>query len=249
MDLKGKKIIVTGGVRGLGRAIVDRLLAEEAVPAVLDKDRDACASLKKGLPDICVVPCDLSDPQQVTLAIADCCQRLGGLDGLVNNAGYIFSAPLIKMTAGGIETHSVDAWNSVLAANLHSVFHTTSAVAAYMARNRIRGVIVNVSSISAAGNAGQSAYAAAKAGVNALTVTWARELAAFRIRVAGLSPGFSDTASTRNALSQPVLDETLSRVPLKRLGKPEEIADGVVWILKNDYFCGKTLSLDGGLAL
>jgi 3-oxoacyl-[acyl-carrier protein] reductase len=217
--------------------------------AVLDKDSSACKALTSALPNVFALECDLADSDMTARAIAGCVEKLGGLDVLINNAGRIFSSPLIRLTSSGVETHSPHDWNSVLDANLNSVFNATSHAAAYMVRHRVKGIIVNISSISAAGNPGQSAYAAAKAGVNALTATWAKELAPLRIRVAGLAPGFSDTQSTHSALSAPVLEDTVSKVPLKRLGKPEEIADGVIWILKNDYYCGKILELDGGLII
>jgi 3-oxoacyl-[acyl-carrier protein] reductase len=118
-----------------------------------------------------------------------------------------------------------------------------------MMTTRTKGVIVNISSVSAGGNPGQSAYAAAKAGVNALTAVWAKELGPLGIRVVAIAPGFTETDSTRAAMSETALQETIKRVPMRRLGKPEEIADGVLFAIKNDFCNGKVLALDGGLVI
>ena len=117
------------------------------------------------------------------------------------------------------------------------------------ARNRTSGLIVNISSVSAAGNAGQSAYSAAKAGVNALTATWAKELAPWGVRVAGLAPGYIDMGSTVAALSESRLKEIKSETPLRRLGTIEELSQALISIIHNDFFHGKTLELDGGLVV
>jgi 3-oxoacyl-[acyl-carrier protein] reductase len=138
-------------------------------------------------------------------------------------------------------------WNKVLAADLSSVFYMTVCVVEKMITTRTRGVVVNISSVSSSGNAGQSAYSAAKAGVNALTAVWAKELGPMGIRVVALAPGFTDTDSTKDAVSEAALRETVKKVPLRRLGKPAEIADGVVSVIRNDFFNGKVFELDGGL--
>jgi len=118
-----------------------------------------------------------------------------------------------------------------------------------MITTRTKGVIVNISSVSAGGNAGQSAYSAAKAGVNALTAVWAKELSPLGIRVVAVAPGFTETESTKETVSEATLRETVKKVPLRRLGKPEEIAEGVLGAIRNDFFNGKVLELDGGLII
>ena len=135
----------------------------------------------------------------------------------------------------------------MLAADLSSVFYMSSCVVEKMVTTRTKGVIVNISSVSAGGNAGQSAYSAAKAGVNALTAVWAKELSPMGIRVVAVAPGFTETDSTKEAVSEAVLREVIKKVPLRRLGRPEEIADGVLSVIKNDFFNGKVFELDGGL--
>ncbi len=247
MILKGKKVILTGGVRGLGRAIFENLLAKEAQLAIFDLDAAGLAALKEMHPKVYCVECDVSDDKWVEKAIGQFHETYGAADVLINNAGILYSAPLVRIGLGGIEKHDVNMWHKVLATNLNSVFFMTAYVVEKMITSRTKGVIINISSISSSGNMGQSAYSAAKAGVNALTATWSKELAPMGIRVAALAPGFSDTESTKIALSESVLNETIKKVPLRRLGKPEEIANGVAWIIENDFFNGKILSLDGGM--
>lgn len=247
MDIRGKRVIVTGGVRGLGRHMVDKLVSREAAVTVFDLDAQGLDQLRNQQGGVSCVECDVSNYEQVVEATAQYHERFGAADVLINNAGILYSAPLVKLTPTGIERHDPAMWNKVLAADLSSVFYMTACVVEQMIAMRTKGVIVNISSVSASGNAGQSAYSAAKAGVNALTATWAKELSIMGIRVAAVAPGFTETESTKQALSEAVLRETLKRVPLRRLGKPEEIADGVLCVLENDFFNGKVLELDGGL--
>jgi 3-oxoacyl-[acyl-carrier protein] reductase len=249
VELRGKKVIVTGGVRGLGRRTVERLVSKGAEVTVFDLDAAGLAELGREGGVAGCVECDVSDYAQVAAATARFHEERGAADVLVNNAGVLYSAPLVRITPAGIERHDAAEWNRVLAADLSSVFYMTACVVEKMVATRTRGVIVNISSVSAAGNAGQSAYSAAKAGVNALTATWAKELSLMGIRVAAVAPGFTETESTREALSEAVLRETVKRVPLRRLGRPEEIADGVVHVIENDFFNGKVFELDGGLIL
>ena len=249
MNVHGKKIIVTGGVRGLGRAMVNQLIAKEAAVTVFDLDSKGLVDLKAQQRDVNCVECDVSNYEQVIATTNHYHETFGAADVLINNAGVLYSAPLVKITAAGVERHDVAMWNKILAADLSSVFLMTLCVVEKMITTRTKGVIVNISSVSAAGNAGQSAYSAAKAGVNALTAVWAKELSLMGIRVVAVAPGFTETESTKQALSETVLRETVKKVPLKRLGRPEEIADGVLSVIENDFFNGKVFELDGGLVL
>lgn len=249
MELAGKKVIVTGGARGLGRRTVAKLAAKGAEVTVFDLDRAGLEELRRTGEAANCVECDVSDYEQVAAATARFHEERGAADVLVNNAGVLYSAPLVRITPSGIERHDAAEWNRVLAADLSSVFYMTACVVERMVATRTRGVVVNVSSVAAAGNAGQSAYSAAKAGVNALTATWAKELSLMGIRVAAVAPGFTETESTRAALSEAVLRETVKRVPLRRLGTPDEIADGILHVIENDFFNGKVFELDGGLVL
>jgi len=249
MELRGKKAIVTGGVRGLGRAMVEKLIANGTAVTVFDLNAAGLDELRKQESLVNCVECDVSDYEQVIKATSEYHEQFGAVDVLINNAGILYSEPLIKVTSEGVARHDAAMWNKVLAADLSSVFYMTVCVVEKMITTRTRGVIVNISSVSASGNAGQSAYSAAKAGVNALTAVWAKELGLMGIRVIGVAPGFTDTDSTKEAVSEAALRETVKKVPLRRLGKPAEIADGVVSVIQNDFFNGKVLELDGGLTV
>lgn len=249
MELRGKKAIVTGGVRGLGRCIVDALIAKESAVTVFDINSDGLTDLKRQQGSVNCIECDVANYEQVIAATARYHADFNAADVLINNAGILYSAPLVRMTASGVEKHDVAMWNKVLAADLSSVFHMTSCIVEKMITTRTKGVIVNISSVSAGGNAGQSAYSAAKAGVNALTATWAKELSPMGIRVVAVAPGFIETESTKEAMSDSALQEIVRKVPLKRLGRPDEIARGVVSVIENDFFNGKVYELDGGLVI
>ena len=249
MELSGKKVIVTGGVRGLGRAMVDSLIKNDAVVTVFDLNIAGLDELRKQQANVTCVECDVSDYDQVVTATSRYHDDFSAADILINNAGILYSEPLIRITPAGVRKHDPAMWNKVLAADLSSVFYMTSCVVEKMITTRTRGVIVNISSVSAAGAAGASAYSAAKSGVNALTAAWAKELSPMGIRVVAVAPGFTDTDSTKEAVSETALRETIKRVPLRRLGKPEEIAAGVLSVIGNDFFNGKVMELDGGLII
>jgi 3-oxoacyl-[acyl-carrier protein] reductase len=249
MELRGKRVIVTGGVRGLGRCLVEELIAMEAVVTVFDINSQMLADLCKKYSNLNCFECDVANYEQVVDVTTRYHAEFKSADVLVNNAGILYSAPLIKISATGIEKHDVAMWNKVLATDLSSVFYMTACIVEKMVSTRTKGVIVNISSVSASGNAGQSAYSAAKAGVNALTATWAKELSLMGIRVVAIAPGFVETDSTKEALSEVALQEITKRIPLRRLGKPKEIVHGVISVIENDFFNGKVYELDGGLVI
>lgn len=249
MELKDKKIIVTGGVKGIGNSLVWKLISEGAIVGVFDIDAEGLKDLTENNQSIYCIECDVSDYEQVESSVDKFYKEFRKIDVLVNNAGLIYSSPLVSLTPGGMKKHNVDMWNKVIATDLYSVFYMTVNVVEKMISDRTKGVIVNISSVSASGNPGQTAYSAAKAGVNALTATWAKELSLLGIRVVGIAPGFTDTESTRQALSEGVLKDVIKKVPLRRLGKADEIADGILSIIENDFFNGKVFELDGGLIL
>jgi 3-oxoacyl-[acyl-carrier protein] reductase len=248
VDLEGKAILVTGGASGIGLAVVRRLLSEGCKIGVVDivqtPDQDV-----SGTGEVDFYSCDITDIERVQEVVNCFSEKHGRVHGLVNNAGILHSEPLVGFSIDGIRKHEVEAWSRVIDCNLNSVFYMGVSVAEKMLKTRTKGVIINISSICASGNPGQGAYSAAKAGVNALTRSWARELGPMGIRVGGVAPGFTDIPSTSRALSVQMLKETVSRVPLRRLANVEEIADGVCFGLKNDFFNGRILEIDGGLPL
>ncbi len=173
----------------------------------------------------------------------------GSVDGLINNAGTNRDALLVKVKDGKVQGKmSLADFNTVIAVDLVGVFLCGREAAVHMIEGGRGGVIINISSISRAGNIGQTNYSAAKAGVAAMTVTWAKELARYKIRVAGIAPGFCDTRMVAK-IKPAIRDRIVSMIPLKRLAQPEEIARTALFILQNDFYDGRVLEIDGGLRL
>lgn len=248
MDIEGKKVIVTGGATGIGKSIVEKLLFENAIVGVFNRPSKAFTELNSR-PNVYCNICDVSNPDQVRIAVNEFFNEFGSIDVLINNAAVLEDRPLISISSKGLQKHEISLWKKILETNLSSVFYMTSNVVEKMFIKRTKGVIINVSSISSTGNPGQTAYSATKAGVNALTKTWSKELNFLGIRVAGISPGFTKTEMILGGNRKRFLDEWIQKIPLKRLAEPSEIADGVIFIIKNDYFHGKILEIDGGVRL
>lgn len=249
MEIEGKKIVVTGGANGIGKALVGRLMSEGAVVGVFDIDDDALFTLADEYRGLFCRTCDVSRADDVKTAVEDFYQTKGSIDVLVNNAGIVHNELLINVGKDGLQAHCFESWEKIIATNLSSTFLVTKEVVVRMVSKRIKGVIINVSSIAAKGNAGQSAYSASKAGINALTVTWAKELGNWGIRVAGIAPGFAKTETTIKSMSESTLHEWVKKTPTRRLATPDEIAEGILFIIKNDFFNGRILAIDGGLRL
>ncbi|MGM0703674.1 MAG: SDR family oxidoreductase [Pseudomonadota bacterium] len=253
MQLDKRVIAITGGARGLGFAMAERLGREGARPALLDVDRgaldEAVTRLHQVGIDASAFVVDVADEASVQQAFADVAAALGPVSGLVNNAGILRDALLIKARDGKVEKRmSLSNWQQVIDVNLTGVFLCGREAATQMVEAGHEGVIVNISSISRAGNMGQSNYAAAKAAVVSLTSTWAKELARYGIRSGAVAPGFIETDMTAS-MRQDMLDKLTAGVPLKRLGQPEDIAESVAFIFANDYFTGRVIECDGGLRL
>jgi 3-oxoacyl-[acyl-carrier protein] reductase len=247
MDLKNKKVIITGGCSGIGRQLVDTLIEECSIVGVLDINKSAFKEINKISPNVFCYECDVTNPYSVEEAVENFYNKFGSIDILVNNAGVLYSSPLVGLTLKGLKKHSYEDWTDVINTNLNSLFYVSANVVEKMLEQRVKGVIVNISSVCSAGNAGQSAYSAAKAGVNALTSTWSKELSSIGIRVVGISPGYIDTNSTRKALSDSNIENIRQEIPLKRLALTHEIIDSILFAIKNDFFNGKILEIDGGL--
>ncbi len=252
MQLQDKVIIVTGGGQGLGRAMGEYLASKGARLALVDLNQerldDAVAACKAAGGDARAYLCNVANDEQVTDMVARVAEDFGGLHGLVNNAGILRDGLLLKVKDGEISKMSLAQWQAVIDVNLTGVFLCTREVAAKMVELKSEGAIVNISSISRAGNMGQTNYSAAKAGVASATVVWAKELARYGIRVAGVAPGFIETEMVAS-MKPEALEKMTSGIPLRRMGKPAEIAHSVAYIFENDYYTGRILELDGGLRL
>ena len=246
MEVKGAVALVTGGAQGLGLAIARRLVDEGATVVVADRNAEALVTLPTGLEGVTM---DVTDPEQVKTVVAGIVERHGRVDILVNNAGVIFSEPFVNIMNPAGMMHDYGRFRASLTVNLDSVFIVTAAVVEHMVKRRTKGAIVNISSITACGNEGQTAYSAAKAGVNAMTVTWSKELGRWGIRSNAVAPGFIGTDSTRNALNETVLKHIQSNTPLRRLGHAEEVAHAVIALIENEFINGTVLDVNGGLTI
>jgi 3-oxoacyl-[acyl-carrier protein] reductase len=250
MNIEGSRILITGGARGIGRALVEGLLDDGALVGVFEKDALACKCLAEDYSSrVLTWECDVSDPVQVDRAVNSAWNSGFIPDILINNAGIIHSEPLVNISKKSDRIHSREAWRNVMAADLDSVFYVTSKVVDGMVQRRSKGVVISISSISANGNPGQSAYSAAKAGVNALTKTWAKELGALGIRFIAIAPGFLDTPSTINALNENSISRLQQQIPLRKLGTTTAIHLAARAIIENDYINGTVIEVDGGLSI
>lgn len=244
MELEGAIALVTGGAKGLGLAIAAHLKERGARVVVVDLDAEAVAALPADMEGRIL---DVTRPDDAKAMVKEVVERHGRVDVLVNNAGVIYSEPMVNIMNPAGMMHDYVRFRNSITANLDSVFIMASAVVEQMVMRRTKGVIVNISSISACGNEGQTAYSAAKAGVNAMTITWSKELGRLGIRCNAVAPGFIDTNSTRYALNESILKHIQSNTPLRRLGKATEVAKAVAALIDNDFINGAVLNVDGGL--
>lgn len=242
--LKGKVAIVTGGAQGIGATIARRFAEDGAEVIIGDQNlglglATALAIQKVTGQVVYFHPLDVGDPASIEAFVSDALALSDGhIDILVNNAGITRDATLLKM-------HLKD-FDAVMNVNLRGVFLMTQAVAKYMVAQG-SGVILNASSVVANGNFGQTNYAAAKAGVEAMTVTWARELAKHGVRVNAVAPGFTNTPMTA-PLPEKAKERTIASTPLGRFGTPEEIANVYAFLASHDarFITGQIIKVDGG---
>lgn len=253
MEVSGKTVVITGGGRGIGRALAERLGREGARVALLDVNLADLETTRAALEATGVMArsyeVNVAVEEQVVAAMDRIMSDFGRLDVMVNNAGILRDAMLVKAKDGGITGKmSLAQWQAVIDVNLTGVFLCGREAAERMIRGGSGGVIINISSVSRHGNAGQSNYSAAKAGVAALTVVWAKELARYGIRTGTISPGGTRT-DILSSMRPEMLDKLLAPVPLRRFGEPEEIAAAAAFVVSNDYFSGRSIDLDGGFRI
>lgn len=253
MNVKGKTILITGGGRCLGRAMALAFASKGARLAIVGIKEgvvtEAAALCQESGAEAKAYVADVSDESAMVDLFDQVVNDFQSLDGLINNAGITRDALLVKAKGGKVVGKmSLADWRAVIDIDLMGVFLCGREAAAKMIELGTPGVILNISSLGRAGNFGQTNYGAAKAGVAAMTVTWAKELARHRIRVGAIAPGFCETRLVADMRAD-ALDRVKAGIPLKRLGRPEEIAHSALFVFENDYFTGRVLEVDGGLRI
>lgn len=247
MLLDGKTALVTGASRGIGRAIALRLAAEGAHVAInyagnTAKAEETKAAIEAAGGKAALFQADVSDSAQVEQMVAAVTEEFGTIDILVNNAGITRDGLLMRMKE--------EDFDAVLDTNLKGIFHVTKAVSKLMMKKRA-GRIVNMASVvGIMGNAGQTNYAAAKAGVIGFTKSAAREFAARGITVNAVAPGFIATDMTA-AMPEKAKETTLAAIPLRRMGEPEDVANAVAFLVSDQasYITGQVVKVDGGMVM
>lgn len=248
MKLSDLKIIVTGGAQGMGAYFATKLLEAGAKVAAGDVNEEGLAKLPEG---IFRRKLDVSNEAECEAFVAWAHESMGGLNGLVNNAGILRDGLLVKKdkATGQVVKLTAAQWNAVIGVNLTgATFMVREVVAKMVATETKPGVVVNMSSVARHGNRGQSNYVAAKASLAANTVTWAREFAPFGVRVGAIAPGMIETPMTQG-MNQKARDALVASVPVGRIGVPEDIWLAVKFVLECDYFNGRTIDVDGGLVM
>jgi 3-oxoacyl-[acyl-carrier protein] reductase len=246
-DLVGKRVVVTGGAAGIGRATAERFALEGARVSIWDRNEEIGRGTAQAIgADFRAV--DVSSTTSVEAAAGSVIALFGGVDILVNNAGILRDGQLLKYKDGALLGAMTDEiFDSVISINLRGVFTCTRALAPAMIASG-GGVVLNASSVVALyGNFGQTNYMAAKAGVIGMTRTWARELGRHNIRVNAVAPGLIDTDMTRG-MPEKVLAEMKTHTPLRRLGTPDDIANAYAWLASDQaaFVTGAVISVDGG---
>jgi 3-oxoacyl-[acyl-carrier protein] reductase len=244
--LSGKTCIVTGGSKGIGRAVV-RLFAREGCKVFYfsrseAEDAKALEEAAAGDGSIRWIACDVGDEAAVNAAVETVVSEAGDIDALVNNAGVTRDGLVFRM--------SLEDWETVLRTNLTSAFLVSRAVARLMIKRR-SGSIVNVSSVvGMTGNGGQTNYCASKAGLIGFTKSLAREVGSRGVRVNALAPGFIETSMTEKIPAE-LKEKMMSGIPLGRAGRPEDVAAAALFLCSDlsGYLTGEVIKVDGGMAM
>ncbi len=252
MRLKDRVCLITGGAAGIGQSTALRFAEEGAKVVICDVNEELGRQTAAELgPDAAFYRVDVTDRQAVQAWVDDVAARYGRIDVLVNNAGILRDALLVKYKDGQVVGQmSEEAFDLVIAVNLKGVFNCTQAVVPYMIQGG-GGVVLNASSVVGIdGNIGQTNYVATKAGVIGMTKVWARELARYNIRVNAVAPGFIFTDMVRQ-MPEKILEQMRARIPLGRLGDPRDIANAYLFLASDEasYITGAVLRVDGGIVI
>lgn len=248
MQLSDLKIIVTGAASGMGAYFAKKLHEAGAKVAAGDVNEAGLKELPEG---IFTRKLNVADEADIEAFVAWANESMGGLNGLINNAGILRDGLLVRKdkTTGEVKKLGINEWNAVIGVNLTGATLMVREVVAKMAETGARpGVIVNMSSIARHGNRGQSNYVSAKSALAANTVTWAREFASLGVRVACIAPGMVETPMTQG-MNQKARDALVAAIPVGRVGVPEDLWLAVKFALECDYFNGRCIDVDGGLSM
>lgn len=241
MKLEGRRAIVTGGAQGIGFAIAKRLNAEGARVAILDIQEEQAKASAAELNGCIGVACDVSSPEAIEAAVRTVAEAFGGIDILVNNAGILPSQSIEELTER--------TWDRTMAINLKSVFFMVQKCLPYLKQSEYPRVI-NTSSLAGRMGGFETclAYSASKGGINALTMGFARQLAPYRINVNAVCPGTTETKITQ-AFTEEQMERLYTRIPLRRLGKPEDHAAAVAFLASDDaaFITGLLMDVNGGM--
>lgn len=238
-------VAVSGASGALGSALVAHYVAAGHRVLAFDvRESPALAAM----PGVTFKTLDLTSESAVKQSLVECLPAGHSIDLLINAVGMIWNEPLIAFRGATLSTHSAESWRKVIESNLTAPFLIATALAALMVR-RGGGSIVNFSSISAGGNAGQAAYSAAKAGIEGLTLTMASELGSFGVRTNAIALGFVDVETTRQAVPEPKLAQYREHTPLGRLGTLRDLISAIDFLATNEFINGAILKIDGGLRL
>lgn len=244
MILKDKIALVTGAAQGIGKAIALRLANSGADLAIVDmnleKTEDTVKEIEKLGRKAIALKANVANLKEAEAVMDDTVARLGAIHILVNNAGITRDALILRMKE--------EEWDAVIDVNLKGTFNCTKSAVKYMSKQRY-GRIINIASIvGEMGNAGQANYSASKAGVIALAKTIAREFASRNITCNAIAPGFIETSMTQ-ALPEKVREELAKQIPMGRLGAPEDVAEGVLFLVSDaaNYITGQVLNINGGM--
>ena len=247
MEIAGLNVVITGGARGMGKKFATDLLKSGAKPFVVDVVQENLDALKAetGIPGAVL---DVSKEKDVEAFFEAYAAEHGAPAVLINNAGITADALFIKQKGDEITKFPFSNWEKVINVNLTGVFLCAREAAYHMVKHGVKGVIINISSISRAGNLGQTNYSATKSAVDAMTVTWAKELSRYGIRVGAIAPGYINTEMVAK-IRPDVLEKVIQNIPLGRLGEMEEISQAVQFIIRNDFFTGRVIEADGGMRI
>lgn len=247
MNIDGQIAIVTGGSRGIGLAIAERLVEAGGAVMICDIDEDRAEKAAQSIRDAGgragSVVADVTDPDSLKEMVAATLDEFGRIDILVNNAGIVADGLLIRMKDQN--------WHRVIDTNLTGVFNCTKSVLRTMAKNKYGRIVTIGSVVGLTGNIGQANYAAAKAGVVGFTKTVAKEMGGRGITANVVAPGFIETAMTADNISDEQREKILSLVTAGRLGTPRDVAESVLFLVSDasSYITGQVIRVDGGLNL